>query len=70
MALYYIEEVSSRKEDPRRFVTERRGHYFWAYKDGAKKYTPKELMAVLVELDGGTWALQPIPVEVVEHEPT
>jgi len=69
MALYIIEEVSSRKEILSRFVSERRGHYFWVPKDKASKYTPKEMLAVLVELGSGPWVFQPNLVEV-EHEPT
>ena len=70
MALYYIEEVSLRKESPRRFVTGNRwGHYHWAQKDKAKKYTPGELLEVLVVLRGSPFVFQPIPVEV-EYEPT
>lgn len=69
MSLYYIEEVSRRKEHPRRFLTERWGEYLWTSKGRAKKYTPKELMAVLVYLRGYSGVLQPSPVEV-EHEPT
>lgn len=69
MALYYLEEVSRRKERPSRFVSESRGHYFWASRDKASKYTPKEMLAVLVELGSGPWVFQPNLVEV-EHEPT
>lgn len=69
MALYYLEEVSRRKENPRRFVTERRGLRTWVSKDRAKKYTPRRLMVTLAELRHSPFVFQPTPVEV-EHEPT
>lgn len=69
MALYYIEEVSRLKENPRRFLYEYRGQYRWTTQATAKKYTPKGVMVALEELSGGPGVLQPTPVEVV-HEPT
>jgi len=69
MALYYIEEVSYRKDHPKRFITERRGHYFWSYRHAAKKYTPSEMLAAIAYLGNGAGVLQPTLVEV-EHEPT
>lgn len=70
MALYYfLEEVSRRKENPRRFVTEYRGQYRWTIKASAKMYPPKEVVVALAELGAHKWVFQPSPVEVV-HEPT
>ena len=70
MALYFIEEVSRRKEYPKRFVSQGiGGRYIWASKDKAIKCTPRKLMTVLEELGRGPWVFQPTLVEV-DHEPT
>lgn len=68
MALYYLEEVSRRKENPRRFVTGVRGSYQWTTKASAKEYTPKEVVVALAELGVHRWVFQPTLVEV-KHEP-